>query len=739
MTDTQNPGTPPNADSHSAARGAPGALPAYAEKGTGDTLVLLLHGIGGDRTVWPWQMKSLAAAGYRVVAWDMPGYGASASIDPYTIRTLSESAAVLIQHLGAPKTVVVGHSMGGMVAQSLAAAHPGLVQGLILYGTSPAFGKPEGDWQREFLAARLAPLDAGKTMPELAASLVAAMLGEDADPAGVALAEASMGRVSPDVYRRSLAALVGFDERAALARIAVPTLLIVGERDGNAPPAVMSRMADKVNGAQYLCVPGAGHLTHMEQPARFDESMLTFLRQHFPALPVQEAAQSGGLTEGKPGAPGAAAAGSPASAPATSATKPTRPARRYSPPPITGEGYPLSADQAQLIALADELGRTRFAGRAAQYDRDATFPFENYDDLRDSGLLRLCVPREHGGHGADFATYCMVAATIGRHCGATALTFNMHACSQLWSGPLADDLEMTAAQRAQHNHGRALHYERVVDKGAIYAQPFSEGSAAAAGKAPFGTLATRAEGGWLISGRKIFASLSGAANYYGVLCTEDKPGASMRDTMYIAVPADASGVTISGDWDPLGMRGTVSRNLEFKNVHVADTEQLMPTGVYFQAASRWPHMFMTLSPTYMGIAQAAYDFTVAYLRGEVAGMPPVKRRMYPTKQIAVAEMRVRLEQTRALFLHTIHEARIDPPKDARLRLYSTQYTVMENANEICRLAIRTCGGQPMLKTLPLERLYRDSRCGSLMLPWTAELCLDRLGREALYESGETDE
>ena len=64
---------------------------------------------------------------------------------------------------------------------------------------------------------------------------------------------------------------------------------------------------------------------------------------------------------------------------------------------------------------------------------------------------------------------------------------------------------------------------------------------------------------------------------------------------------------------------------------------------------------------------------------------------------------------------------------------------MENANDICRLAIRTCGGQSMLKSLPLERLYRDSRCGSLMLPWTAELCMDRLGRECLYEAGERDE
>lgn len=397
------------------------------------------------------------------------------------------------------------------------------------------------------------------------------------------------------------------------------------------------------------------------------------------------------------------------------------------------------AKQEALIDLANTLGREKFAPRAEKYDREASFPFENYDDLKRSGLLALCVPEAHGGRGADFETYCLVSAELGRWCGATALTFNMHACSALWTGPLADDLEMTAAERVELETLRQEHYRRVVHDGAIYAQPFSEGSAAAAGKAPFGTIAAKVEGGWLINGKKIFASLSGAADFYGVLCTEDKPERSMRDTLYIAVPKDAPGVAIVGDWDPLGMRGTVSRTLVMKDVFVPDSAQLMPRGLYFKAAMSWPHMFLTLSPTYMGIARAAYDFTVQYLRGEVPGQPPVKRRMYPTKQIAVAEMFIKLQQTRALFERTIAEAKANPSKEERLRCYATQYTIMENANEICRLAIRTCGGQSMLKSLPLERLYRDSRCGSLMLPWTAELCLDRLGRETLYEAGEVDD
>jgi alkylation response protein AidB-like acyl-CoA dehydrogenase len=406
---------------------------------------------------------------------------------------------------------------------------------------------------------------------------------------------------------------------------------------------------------------------------------------------------------------------------------------------IAGNPQALTDQQRELIALAASLGREKFAPRAALHDRDASFPFDNYQDLREAGLLKICVPKALGGLGADFATYVMVAAEIGRHCGATALSWNMHVSSCMWSGFIADALDMTPEQRADHEANRRIHHGNIVERGLVYSQPFSEGGAAAAGKAPWGTLAKPVDGGYLISGKKIFASLAGAADFYGVLCTLDKPGATQRDSLYLAVPALAQGVSVVGDWDPLGMRGTVSRTLLLDQVFVPHSARLMPEGLYWQAAARFPHMFATLSPTYMGIAQAAYDFTVAYLRAEVPGMPPVKRRMYPTKQIAVAEMRVKLEQTRALFLQNARDAAVDPDKDTRMRLYAAHYTIMENANALAALAIRTCGGQSMLKSLPLERLYRDSRCGSLMLPWTAELCIDRLGRECLYESGERDE
>jgi alkylation response protein AidB-like acyl-CoA dehydrogenase len=234
--------------------------------------------------------------------------------------------------------------------------------------------------------------------------------------------------------------------------------------------------------------------------------------------------------------------------------------------PIFESGaFRLTAREAELTAKARDFGARVLAPRAARWDREAAFPTDNYRDMHAEGLLGICIPEEDGALGADFRAYCLTAAELGRYCGATALTWNMHVCSTLWTGMLTDDLEMEPATRAEHLRRRRSHYDRILREGAIYSQPFSEGGAAAAGAAAFGTTARRVPGGFVVNGKKIFASLAGHANQYGILCTETKEGekASRRDTLYLAVPADAPGVRVAGEWDPLGMRGTVSRTLLF--------------------------------------------------------------------------------------------------------------------------------------------------------------------------------
>ena len=257
------------------------ALPVCLDQGHGDTAVFLLHGVGGGKEAWPDTMQALVGAGFRAIAWDMPGYGGSQGIVPYDNAGLAHALEMLIEHAGAKTNVILGHSMGGMVAQEAVALFPHKIHGLVLSGTSPSFGKPDGAWQQQFLQARFAPLDAGRGMAGLAPELARGMLAPDASDAVVAQAAAVMARVPEAAYRAALSAIVSFNRLDELACIAIPTLCLAGEHDRNASPAVMQRMASRIPGAQYLLLPGAGHIANMEQPAAFNAAVLAFLQQHF--------------------------------------------------------------------------------------------------------------------------------------------------------------------------------------------------------------------------------------------------------------------------------------------------------------------------------------------------------------------------------------------------------------------------------------------------------------------------
>ncbi len=198
-----------------------------------------------------------------------------------------------------------------------------------------------------------------------------------------------------------------------------------------------------------------------------------------------------------------------------------------------------AAQQRELIALAARLGRDRFAPRAAATTARRASRSRTTTICARPACWRSACRERYGGLGADFATYCLVAAELGRYCGATALTFNMHACSTLWTGPdrRRSRHDVRRARRAT-SASRGLHFARVVEEGAIYAQPFSEGRPRPPARRRSAPRATKVDGGWLINGKKIFASLSGAADYYGVLCTRGQAGDGADDARH-ALPRRA--------------------------------------------------------------------------------------------------------------------------------------------------------------------------------------------------------
>lgn len=366
--------------------------------------------------------------------------------------------------------------------------------------------------------------------------------------------------------------------------------------------------------------------------------------------------------------------------------------------------------------------------RAVRADREARFPFENFAEFASNGLLGVCVPNPYGGMGASYSDYVRVSEEIGRSCGATALTFNMHNATMLWCGQVADLLDMSTEERGRHEEIRTAMFRGVIEHGHIHSQPFSEGTAPGETNG-VGTIAIAVDGGFAVTGRKIFASLSGAATFYNV--TAQVPGEdSIR---LLGLPANGEGVSLLDDWDPLGMRGTVSRTLIMQDVFVPASNEWMPPGTYNQAASRYPWLFLSLCPSYLGLTGGILDFTASYLRGEVSGQRGTGRRDHTVKQLGWAQMQVKHEQSRALLYRAVDEATIDPSEADLILAWAAASTVMENAAEVASMAIRVCGGQSVFKSLPLERMYRDARLGSLMLPWSGEVCLERLGRARLFD------
>ncbi len=234
--------------------------------------LICLHGIGGAARAWRGQLEYFGR-NYYAVAWDMPGYGVSLPLAEVSIATLADALQDFLQQICAVTPVLVGHSIGGMIVQQWLTKYPTAARAVVLAQTSPAFGKAEGDWQKSFIEARLGPLDRGETMASLAPTLVKDLVGDDPDRGGMEVARSCMASVPEASYRASMRALLGFDQRHALEGIKVPTLVLSGSKDKNAPAPMMAKMAGYIPAANYVELDGAGHLVNLERPAAFNAAL----------------------------------------------------------------------------------------------------------------------------------------------------------------------------------------------------------------------------------------------------------------------------------------------------------------------------------------------------------------------------------------------------------------------------------------------------------------------------------
>ena len=236
----------------------------YVEIGAGDTPIICMHGIGGNRASFAPQLKALAPS-HRVIALNLPGYGGSDAIDPLSFPELAACIVAFLDGLEIEKAHLCGQSIGGMIALETACLYPARVASLALIATTAAFGGRDDSFKDAFIDARLAPLDAGQTLPDLALSFVPEITGPKAAQEAITSAIASMAAVPEATYRNIVRCLVTFNRRADITSLNLPVCLIAGSHDQNAPAKTMGRMAEKIPGAAFHEIADAGHLVNLEK------------------------------------------------------------------------------------------------------------------------------------------------------------------------------------------------------------------------------------------------------------------------------------------------------------------------------------------------------------------------------------------------------------------------------------------------------------------------------------------
>ena len=242
--------------------------------------MLFLHGIGGNRHNWDRQVR-VFSAGYRAAAWDARGYGDSDDYaGPLDFADFWRDLERVMDQLSEKRAHLVGLSMGGRIARDFALQRPHRIASLTLANSSPGYDALSPEQNQAYLASRRAPLLAGKTPRDIAPELAARLIGSRPAPGVLEELVASIAALRKDSYLKSLEASVTQDRAAPLERIAVPTLVITSDEDRLYSPALARDMARRIPGAELVEIQGAGHLSNIEQPERFNEAVLDFLARH---------------------------------------------------------------------------------------------------------------------------------------------------------------------------------------------------------------------------------------------------------------------------------------------------------------------------------------------------------------------------------------------------------------------------------------------------------------------------
>lgn len=259
-------------------------LPEYRIMGSGETTLFLFHGAYGDGRYFENTAKVLAEHGYRVVLWNAPGYGREDVPEDFSIDYAGEAARDLVLAEGTAANVLIGHSMGALIAPNAAMRLGEKCHGIVLSGASVGFQQRSPEDQERFLKERVAPIaEEGLTVAEYAPGLLKKMMAPEADGALVDHVSTVVSEMKTETFMAAMKALTSYDNNPAVQAISVPTLLLSGEFDTACPPAGMEILHSRIPDSEYHMISGAGHYAFAEKPEVFHQHLIEFLDRRFAA------------------------------------------------------------------------------------------------------------------------------------------------------------------------------------------------------------------------------------------------------------------------------------------------------------------------------------------------------------------------------------------------------------------------------------------------------------------------
>jgi len=360
----------------------------------------------------------------------------------------------------------------------------------------------------------------------------------------------------------------------------------------------------------------------------------------------------------------------------------------------------LNPLQQELTGQVRDLARLKFGPRAAEYDREAGFPKEDFADLLQAGLLSAVLPAEFGGLGLgpyhrNVLTLWLVTKEIAKADLSLARCWEGHVNSLVLLDGIANEEQ------------KKRWFTGVMQKGEIWVAWSGEPQVRAASDTrSFGTTTTKADGGYIVDGRKAFATSAGGADWAILLVSTAGPGGARHGSgsleSQLLLACDLSDPSISIDrswWDPLGMRGSASHVVEFHRTFIPESSLIGRPGQYL--LDGWQTCFIPhYAATFLGAAEAAYDFAL----DEVTSQGKVQD---PYVQHHIGQSAINVETAYLWLQHVARMWDTGRHSEAQLAGSRARHIIEHLAEDTVKRCIRACGARSLNRPSPLERIYRD--------------------------------